>query len=240
MSNADQRETNPEPYPYGITDSERSVIDRHEAKRDARRPAPRVKVQNGDISLAHVDSSIGTCILMEALGTTDHDFLVGLLDQLKETSTHANQVREVDFNFLLSVVKSVQPNNELEAMLAAQMAVVQIMVMRFSRHFSLAQSLPQQDSAERAFNKLARTFILQLEALRRHRTGGEQKVTVQHVSVGSGGQAIVGTVTQTAKAPKTEKPVNSTRALIHAPGTAMPPIGERESAPIPIKRRAKS
>jgi hypothetical protein len=34
--------------------------------------------------------------------------------------------------------------------------------------------IPQQDSAERAFNKLARTFAAQLEALKRYRGGGEQ------------------------------------------------------------------
>jgi hypothetical protein len=35
----------------------------------------------------------------------------------------------------------------------------------------------QQDSAERAFNKLARTFTAQVEALKRYRIGGEQKIT---------------------------------------------------------------
>ncbi len=41
-----------------------------------------------------------------------------------------------------------------------------------------------------------RTFATQMETLKRYRTGGEQKVTVQHVSVSEGGQAIVGNVTQ--------------------------------------------
>jgi hypothetical protein len=41
--------------------------------------------------------------------------------------------------------------------------------------------------AVRAFNKLARTFAAQLEALKRYRTGGEQKVTVEHVTVNEGG-----------------------------------------------------
>jgi len=34
--------------------------------------------------------------------------------------------------------------------------------------------IPQQDSAERAFNKLARTFAAQVETLKRYRGGGEQ------------------------------------------------------------------
>ena len=47
---------------------------------------------------------------------------------------------------------------------------------------------------EKAFNKLMRTFTAQMEALRKHRHGGKQTVTVQHVNVEDGGQAIVGTV----------------------------------------------
>ena len=57
------------------------------------------------------------------------------------------------------------------------------------------QLIPQQDSAERAFNKLARTFTAQVEALKRYRSAGEQTVRVEHVTVNDGGQAIVGNVT---------------------------------------------
>lgn len=42
--------------------------------------------------------------------------------------------------------------------------------------------------------KLMRSFASQLETLERRRRGGEQKVTVEHVHVHAGGQAIVGTV----------------------------------------------
>ena len=37
-------------------------------------------------------------------------------------------------------------------------------------------------AAERALNKLARTFATLVETLKKYRTGGEQRVTVQHVS----------------------------------------------------------
>src|SRR5437764_266135 len=43
-------------------------------------------------------------------------------------------------------------------------------------------------------NKLSRTFAKLLEALNRHRGKGQQKVTVEHVHVHSGGQAVVGIV----------------------------------------------
>ena len=43
-------------------------------------------------------------------------------------------------------------------------------------------------------NKLCRTYALLLDALNRHRGKGQQKVTVEHVHVNAGGQAIVGVV----------------------------------------------
>jgi hypothetical protein len=44
-------------------------------------------------------------------------------------------------------------------------------------------------------NKLSRTHAVLLDALNRHRGKGQQKVTVEHVHVHQGGQAIVGAVT---------------------------------------------
>jgi hypothetical protein len=66
--------------------------------------------------------------------------------------------------------------------------------MRMASRLVAATGLPQAESAERGLNKLARTFNLQLEALKRLRSGGEQKVRVEHVHVHEGGQAIVGNV----------------------------------------------
>src|SRR5437667_3012401 len=66
--------------------------------------------------------------------------------------------------------------------------------MTLARRLAHVDNIPQQDSAERAFNKLARTFASQVEALKRYRTKGEQKVTVEHVHLHAGGQAVVGTI----------------------------------------------
>jgi hypothetical protein len=65
-----------------------------------------------------------------------------------------------------------------------------------ARRLNHVETIPQQDSANNLLNKLARTFAAQLEALKRYRSSGEQKVTVnhQHVNV-SANQAVVG-VTQ--------------------------------------------
>ena len=81
-------------------------------------------------------------------------------------------------------------------MLATQMTAVYIAMMRHFRLMSGAETNPQLDVQEKVFNKLARTFTAQVEALRKHRHGGQQKMTVEHVTVEKGGQAIVGNVTK--------------------------------------------
>jgi len=43
-------------------------------------------------------------------------------------------------------------------------------------------------------NKLSRTYAVLLDALNRHRGKGTQKITVEHVHIHSGGQAVVGVV----------------------------------------------
>jgi hypothetical protein len=82
--------------------------------------------------------------------------------------------------------------------------------------------------------KLLRTFTAQIEALQRHRGKGEQKVTVEHVHVHAGGQAIVGAVTPGGGgAAKSEERAHASRELTYEPGTPMrSPDPERETMPI--------
>lgn len=105
-------------------------------------------------------------------------------------------------------MRSIKPRDELEAMLATQMGAIHIATMMMARRLNHVQSLPQQDAAERALNKLARTFTTQMDALKRYRTGGQQKVTVEHVTVNAGGQAIVGAVTRGGGGVTMESSVN--------------------------------
>ncbi len=222
---------------YEPTSREQSVLEKHLARRAAEPPAPSVKVSNGAkesaISINHPDRLVGHLLLAEALGTLDHDFITGLLSQLANAGSQGRAVDEKALNFLLSVIKGIKPRDQLEAMLAAQMAVVHVASMTFARRLANVEAIVQQDSAERALNKLTRTFTTQLEALKRYRTGGEQKVTVQHVSVSEGGQAIVGNVTQAARVTAPEK----TPALTHAPKPSI--LGEAERAPVALRARER-
>ncbi len=99
-----------------------------------------------------------------------------------------------DKNDALAIVAEIAPQDGLEAMLATQMAATHIAMMRHSTMMANAKTVKNLAVIEGIYNKLARTFTTQMEALRKHRHGGKQTVTVQHVNVSDGGQAIVGHV----------------------------------------------
>lgn len=185
---------------YIPTQKEREVVGDFLAARKEKIPAPGIKVKNingvADISLDHPEIIVGQTVLMKALATTDTDFYKGLISQLVGAGTQGRLADEKGINFMLSVIKGVEPKDQLETMLAAQMAAVHMATMTFARRLTHVDTITQQDSAERAFNKLARTFTTQMEALARYRGKGQQKMTVEHVHVHEGGQAIVGNVNQ--------------------------------------------
>jgi hypothetical protein len=87
----------------------------------------------------------------------------------------------------------IQPKGELEGMLAAQLIACHNAAMECYRR-AMNSQLPARDYHLNQANKLSRTFTTLLEALNRHRGKGQQKVTVEHVHVHQGGQAIVGHV----------------------------------------------
>jgi len=59
---------------------------------------------------------------------------------------------------------------------------------------AMNSQLPARDYHLNQANKLSRTYATLLESLNKHRGKGQQKVTVEHVHVHQGGQAIVGHV----------------------------------------------
>ena len=172
-------------------------------------------------------------LLTEALGSQDPDFIWGLVSQLSQASTRFNDGEGL--NFMLSVIKNIHPRDGIEAMLGAQMAALHMSMMNYIDEFARLGHTPQQEMAERAVNKLSRTFATLVGALKHHRTGGEQKLTVRYVSESR--QAIVGTVTQAPRDVLPEKTPNATPALTDARQTAMEIVGERKPKPVPQRRR---
>jgi hypothetical protein len=88
----------------------------------------------------------------------------------------------------------LEPANELEALIATQMAATHSLAMTMLGRARRVELLNQIEVQGRLAVKLLRTFTLQAEALAKLRRGGGQTVRVEHVHVHAGGQAIVGNV----------------------------------------------
>ena len=134
---------------------------------------------------------------------------------------------------MLSLIRAVEPKDEIEAMLAAQMAAVHMATMTFARRLAQAENIAQQDSAQQGFNKLVRSFAAQVETLKRHRTGGEQKVTVQHVTVNEGGQAVVGNISNRRGGARRKKGKPTSRKA-NCPCTLAPVAPRGRSGPASV------
>jgi hypothetical protein len=116
----------------------------------------------------------------------------------------------------------LKPADEIEGMLAAQMVATHNAAMEcFRRAMIREQTFEGRREALNQANKLTRSYTTLLEALNRHRGKGQQKVTVEHVHVHQGGQAIVGTVQGGGSAMKSEDQPHAPNAITHEPGIPM-------------------
>ena len=136
--------------------------------------------------------------LCEVLGTKNPETAHGLITHCIKVLRNDEASDEAPCNderiFMASAVDEIGPRDGLEAMLATQMAATHVAVIRSARWLANAETIPQVQSHYTGYNKLTRTFAAQMETLRKYRNGGKQTVTVQHVNVEDGGQAIVGNV----------------------------------------------
>ena len=106
----------------------------------------------------------------------------------------------------VDAAQTIEADNSLEKMLAHQMTAMHVMAMRLmakaikhTDNLTTSYTHPSTDQAVKVVNAAARlmdTYQRGLATLSKIRKGGRQKVTVEHVHVNAGGQAIVGNVNQ--------------------------------------------
>jgi hypothetical protein len=138
-----------------------------------------VKAAFGTVSGAFVDAEI--LRLLAALRATRDDLPL-----------------ETKVNAALAVIAGVAPRNEVEAVLAVQMAMTHIAAMRMLTELNRLNPHVSPGGVAIAGTvgaKLLRAFAGQAEALAKLRRPAVQVVRVERVNVGAGGQAIVGAVT---------------------------------------------
>ena len=92
------------------------------------------------------------------------------------------------------LLKALNPKDHVEGMLALQMIGIHYASMDALEKAHNFKDPDIKNAFLNSVTKLSRTYTMQMEALNRHRGKGQQKMTVEHVHVNAGGQAIIGNV----------------------------------------------
>ncbi len=159
--------------------------------------------------------------IVEATGTNDPELAQWLLNQVCETlwlpAELSDEERLQRFQPVIAVLCGIKPQDEVEGMLATQMVATHAAAMECLRRSMIQdQDFKGHDNNLRHAEKLMSIFAKQLETLNRNRGKGQQKITIEHVNVESGGQAMVGNFEADAGA-KQSIP-EPAKALEHQPG----------------------
>jgi hypothetical protein len=201
------------------------------------------------INLTDPESFAGT---LSNLGgsKSDHwnNILVGQTIQTLAIKHSDPGTRDRQYKATVSALIGIGPKDEIEGMIAAQLIAAYNATMECYRLAMLGEQTfeGRRESLSQA-NKLSRTYAVLLEALNHHRGKGQQKVTVEHVHVHAGGQAVVGTVETPGGGdrPKSEDQPHA-KQVAHAPQPSLwgtdkerkqMPVASHAERPLPDARR---
>lgn len=130
---------------------------------------------------------------LEAFGSYDLDISCGLVNTLSSILGDSDSISEENLNFAIAFVRQIEPQDPIEAMLAIQM---------LGNHLISCKTLYRAGLKDQTFDglseninratKLTRTFISQMDALKKYRNKGSQKITVEHININDGGKAVIG------------------------------------------------
>jgi hypothetical protein len=220
--------------------AEQSAIASASARVVARSPRFSIQIQRANdgkllpLGPDHADVRGWVFRLEDTFGTSGTAFASAQLDHMiRACQDSAGKIDGNKLNSMLAVIDGIRPENELQAMIAVQMALTHSMALDTLRRAQSVDQIPQVDSAGSLAVKLLRTFTMQVEALTKLQRGGEQIVKV--VRVHAGGQAIVGTVrTEPREGGGTSENRNQPHAKEQSPALGAPNCREMR-CPDPIR-----
>jgi hypothetical protein len=122
----------------------------------------------------------------------------------------------------VAALEGIAPRNEMEAMAAAQMIAAHNAAVECLRRAMLPEQTLEGRSVNLSqANKLSRTYSTLWEALYKARGKGKQRVTVKHVHVHAGGQAVVGVVNPGGGGSDKIEDQSHAKQIAHAPEPAL-------------------
>jgi hypothetical protein len=193
------RSNYPAPAPRSI--QEKESIMKQKSLHGTRPPAVLAKVAN------RTESARLGKVCAGALGLKDEKAALQILMQaLNVPSCGVSQDDSDRLITALGTLIEIGPKGAMEGLLAVQMMGVHNAALMFLRNATAeGQDIEVRDANVLRAVRLMRLFIDQLEAMERLKgKTRQQKVTVEHVHVYEGGQAIVGAVSGTEESPKRE------------------------------------
>lgn len=238
-------------------------VDEARAKHFARPPAPGVVFEQEvdgrwQIGSPYGDREAWEVMICEAFGTRSHATMWTFLDQLRALmGDYHNGTAWVPDDFAvtaaINIVKACQPENEIQAALAAQMVAVHFLTMKAAKATAGYDTVDPRDIS--MVSKLARTYAMQAETLGKL----QGKVKTQHITVsyerhehhhthvhderhvhlsgggpGNGGQGYgpahglpAGIIGDASRAPLSGP---------HAAGDALSEAGDQGAPPVPVAR----
>jgi hypothetical protein len=193
-----------------LTDAERRFLDQYLLSRSALLPcsAPTFIAESSDDGPPHikpdpqVDKRLWRAQIAGATGSTVEHAQEQIMLQLFGILRKASVAPAIELTNVLSEVLELAPKDSVEGRLAAQMVSTHKVAMDLlAKGIRGEQSIELADFYLRHSERLMRLFSLQVESLNRYRGRApiQQKMTVEHVHVHEGAQAIVGNVTAPGK-----------------------------------------
>ena len=189
----------------------------------------------------HSDVALWQAQLADALGTRSRAVVITFMAQLQALcgeshwDDEARQWRldENELSAALAMVNTIKPRDEIEAALAAQMVAIHILTMKTTAR-AIKYDCDTRTAAVAA--KLARTFAMQMEALRANRTKRTtarqsikvRKETHQHIHYHRGDDG------------NERQAHEPTRAAVDQCAALPSPQPSGESLPLPLRSRARA
>jgi hypothetical protein len=181
------------------SDRQKAELAKAKERANARRPplpldARKSAAGNTEVGSKTTDQELYYDRLLDVTGTESEIWMNGLVSSLLNAAGERD-ADKASASLLegLAFLNGLGPRDEVEAALAVQMFAMHRMAMAASQRAGAAEMRDQYRDYANISVKAMRTYVAQVEALAKLRSGGKQQVEVRYVYVDArGGQNIIG------------------------------------------------
>jgi hypothetical protein len=172
-----------------------------------------------------------------SMGSDSGGFLGQTLGQICKVIGGERDITTQEINAALAVMAAVEPENEVEALIGAQIVMANNMAVKCMVLSGASQMLPQTVAFGNLAVKFMRTTTLNVEALAKLRRKGEQ--VVKHVHVHEGGQAVVADTFNNTQGGDALRTVEQSQATEAAAGVSALPRPDEAGFGVPMSGNAE-